>query len=329
MPKLSIIIPVYNVEKYVERAVKSALLQGDCEVVVIDDGSTDNSGSICDSLSSDRVRVIHTQNGGLSAARNRGLSEATGEYVCFIDSDDYLDNGAGKYMLSLAKEKGADIVICGFYTEYEGKEPIAHAPQSFVGNAFEIGEHFINLKRTHLFDSACNKLYKRSFLSENSLTFLEGEIFEDTEFNLRAFSQNPVLAISDKCFYHYVQRMTGSITKTYNSEKKKTILSRAEALRAFCEAHCKEAVGYCGIFYLKSLFSSVADTFLPSAQVDSRRAIIKQSIKEDGYIRALKNAKPSGAEKLIWLVAKLKNVTVIYLFCLLVYLFKYRIKPII
>ena len=329
MPKLSIIIPVYNVEKYVKRSIESALSQGDCEIIVVDDGSTDNSGAICDSFASDNVRVFHTENGGLSAARNKGMCEATGDYICFLDSDDYLDKGAAKYMLSLAESAEADVLICGFYTEYEGKEPKAVICDKWQGNAWDLGERFIDLKRSHLFDSACNKLYKREFLEKISLRFSEGEIFEDTKFNLCLFQSNPKLVISDRCFYHYVQRKNGSITKSYNAKKQNTILSRATELKEYCEARCKEALPFCGIYYFKSLFSSIADTFLPSANVKNRRRKVKDCINEEGYTSALKIAAGAGAEKIILLIAKTKNVSVILLFCYAVYFFKKYIKSII
>lgn len=327
--KLSIIIPVYNVEKYVKRAINSALAQGDFEIIVIDDGSTDGSGALCDGFVSDGVRVIHTENGGLAAARNCGLAAALGEYVCFLDSDDYLDEGAAEHMLSLAKSENADIVICGFYTEYEGSAPVPKLPDRWSGNAHDMGAKFIALKRSHLFDSACNKLYKTDFLNRNSLRFGVGEIFEDTDFNLRAFEKNPVLSVSDACFYHYIQRQEGSITKSYNPAKLDTMLKRSDSLYDYCEAHCKEALGYCGIYYFKSLFSSVADTFLPSVGRQRRRQMLKSAFSDSRFARAAATAEGRGAEGLFALFARTGNVSASLLLCYALYVFKYRIKPLL
>lgn len=115
MSKVSIIIPVYNVEKYVGRCLESVMSQeniDDLEIIVIDDGSTDNSGRICDDFAKKNLkfRVIHKSNQGISNARNLGLEIAKGEYIMFLDSDDYLEKGIVKNLLDEAIQKNADIV---------------------------------------------------------------------------------------------------------------------------------------------------------------------------------------------------------------------------
>ena len=122
MPKISIIIPVYNVEPYLRRCIDSVLEQTmqDYEIVVVNDGSTDNSGSICDQYANqyDQIRVIHKQNGGLSDARNTGIKAATGDYILFLDSDDYLDTDALEKLWT-GVNKNVDIIIGGYKKIYQ------------------------------------------------------------------------------------------------------------------------------------------------------------------------------------------------------------------
>ena len=113
MPKISIIVPVYKVEKYLDKCVKSILAQTfkDFELILVDDGSPDNCGKMCDDFSKrdERVRVVHKKNGGVSSARNAGLKIATGDYIIFIDSDDYIDENMFSHMVHNAKINNSDI----------------------------------------------------------------------------------------------------------------------------------------------------------------------------------------------------------------------------
>lgn len=119
---ISVIVPVYNVSAYLPECLDSILSQDyeKLEVILIDDGSTDDSGAICDAYAQrdGRIRVIHQKNGGAAAAKNAGLRAATGEYLSFADSDDFLEPGAYAYMMSLLKENGADIVRCAFQNRF-------------------------------------------------------------------------------------------------------------------------------------------------------------------------------------------------------------------
>ena len=119
---ISVIVPVYNVSAYLPECLDSILSQDyeKLEVILIDDGSTDDSGAICDAYAQrdNRIRVIHQKNGGAAAAKNAGLRAATGEYLSFADSDDFLEPGAYAYMMSLLKENGADIVRCAFQNRF-------------------------------------------------------------------------------------------------------------------------------------------------------------------------------------------------------------------
>lgn len=128
MPKISIIVPVYNVEKYLEKCVRSILAQTftDFELILVDDGSPDSSGAMCDQFAEQdqRVKVIHKENGGLSDARNAGIEIATGEYLGFVDSDDYIADDMYELLYTNIVKEDADLSICGIYDVYEGKSQL-------------------------------------------------------------------------------------------------------------------------------------------------------------------------------------------------------------
>ena len=127
MPKVSIIVPVYNVEKYLDRCMSSLLNQTlkDIEIIMVDDESPDNCPQLCDEYArkDERVKVIHKKNGGLGLARNSGLEIATGEYVAFVDSDDFVDINMYQELYSTADSYDSDIVYCGFY-EYKNESNV-------------------------------------------------------------------------------------------------------------------------------------------------------------------------------------------------------------
>ena len=124
--KISVIVSIYNIEKYIQRAVESICAQtySNLEIILVDDGSTDSSGRICDEYAKkdNRIRVIHKKNGGLSSARNEGIKAATGEYIAFVDGDDWVDKSMYEDMLKAMYTYDADIAICNY--KAVGKEHI-------------------------------------------------------------------------------------------------------------------------------------------------------------------------------------------------------------
>ena len=179
--KMSIIVPVYNVENQLYRCVDSLIHQtyADLEIILVDDGSTDSSGTMCDDLASkdSRIRVIHQSNRGLSGARNSGLDIMTGEYVFFVDSDDYIAKDTIEKLYMLLQRHNADIMACGFSHVFDGNEP----EEAFTSNAPGVWnghDSIIQMMRTNnICTVAWNKLY-RSTLWEN-IRFPEGRVHED------------------------------------------------------------------------------------------------------------------------------------------------------
>lgn len=324
MCKVSVIVPVYNVEKDVQRCIDSILSQRcqDFELILVNDGATDNSGKICIDASKkdERIRYFEKKNGGLASARNYGLERAVGEYICFVDSDDLIDRNCLSFCIEKAEKTDCDVVICGYYME-NGKSlsPITAKEGIYCGD--EIFDALTELKAKNLIDPAWNKLYKHSFLKQNGMLFPEGEIYEDTDFNLRLLRHKPKIAVFGECFYHYVLHM-GSITRRHNPEKLATIKKRALLLKDV-------SVGmeeYCDFYYIKSVFSAIMDMFLSCDKKDIKK-VIAAEINDENFRNAAKNASFDGRNaKMIIDAAKSLNAKKIYRFCYLSYILKFKMQ---
>ena len=216
---ISVVVPVYNVEDYVKRCLDSLVMQTmtAIEVLVVDDGSTDGSGAICDEYAVRyyTIQVLHKPNGGLSDARNYGLARATGEYVLFVDSDDYLEPDACEALLAETGAGDVDMVIGRATLE----KPSA-AMQRFETVAAQLACHRVYTGKEYLIGclsggalrvEAWRSLYRRAFLQQNDLHFQKGIMHEDEEFTPRALLAAQKVVLSDRAFYHYDNARTGSI----------------------------------------------------------------------------------------------------------------------
>lgn len=214
---ISIIVPVYKVEKYLCECVNSILAQTfkDIEVILVDDGSPDSSPAICDEFASKdtRVRVIHKQNGGLSDARNVGINEASGDYIAFIDSDDIIEKEMMESLLMVAQNEKADIVGCESetFTSDGTTKPIYHS--SSEKQVFSSTDYLESLFFNRTDCSVCNKLFHRNAI--NNSRFVKGRNNEDIIFLSELLHKCSRIVQINKCFYHY--RVTeGSITHVFN-----------------------------------------------------------------------------------------------------------------
>lgn len=210
MPKVSVIVPIYNVEKYLEKCINSLLSQTleDIQIILVNDGSKDNSGNIAkeyEKNNKDRVIYVEKENGGLSDARNYGLKYATGDFVAFLDSDDYIEKNAYEEMYNKAIEENADYVECDFIWEFPNK--IRVDKQYPYKNKKEMLS-FVRVV-------AWNKLIKRQLITDNNLEFPKGLRYEDVEFTYKLIPFINKFAYVDKPFVHYVQR-EGSIANVQN-----------------------------------------------------------------------------------------------------------------
>ncbi|MEG1886736.1 MAG: glycosyltransferase family 2 protein [Oscillospiraceae bacterium] len=338
MPKISVIICVFNGEKHLKRAVESCANQtlSDIEIVLVDDGSSDNSGKICDEFqkSDSRICAVHIENSGLSAARNKGMSVACGEFITFCDADDFIDKDAFEMMFREINKNESDIVICGYYGDIEKNGQIISTtkvcPEYAVADEKkEFLKQFVAIKSNHIFDASWNKLYRANIIKENVLQMPVGEIFEDTKFVLDFLNCTSKITVLNRCFYHYIQRM-GSITKSYNPSKLICLKKRRDDMENyFGEEKNAELTGFLSLFYIKSVYSYLIDLFFPKSKPSCGeiRKIIENELRDPSFDKALKSATGSGiANKMTMAAARCKNVTISYLYAKTVYLLKYKMQ---
>ncbi len=216
---ISIIVPVYNVNKYLLESVNSILNQTyrDLEIILVDDGSTDESGIMCDDIANRdiRVKVIHKKNGGLSDARNVGIENATGSYIGFVDSDDWIDTDMYETMLKRIEQTDADICVCGYYREFIGLT-ISNYPSD--NNTYDSAEALATLFRGEEFqDHAWSKLYKTDLFK--SIRFPVGLIYEDIRTTYRLFKECTKICTVSKPLYHYRQRKSSIVRSSFNERQ--------------------------------------------------------------------------------------------------------------
>ena len=222
--KISIIVPVYNVEHELSRCVDSILNQSytNIEVILVDDGSTDRCPSICDAfvMKDRRVRVIHKPNGGLSSARNAGLREASGEWILYVDSDDYILNDSCERLIAVGAKYDCDIVSADAIREFNGgREYMVHGSLA-DGKCYPSRDFIIKtVKPCEWYAPAWLNLYKRSFLIENNLFFVEGLLHEDMEMQPRVFLAAKTVAYCAYPFYRYVDRASSIMNASKVDER--------------------------------------------------------------------------------------------------------------
>lgn len=214
MVKVSIIVPVYNVEKYLEKCLDSLVKQTleDIEIIVVNDGTKDNSQQIIDRFYKrypKKIKSFIKDNGGLSSARNYGIKRASGEYIAFVDSDDYVDIQMYEYMYRKAEEGEFDIVCCDFNEIRDDKFISCNCKiEKDILSKEEVKEAMVDF-----YPSAWNKLYNKNLLKEVQIEFKEGIWFEDVEFIYRLLPYISSIGVVHKCLYQYLIRK-GSITST-------------------------------------------------------------------------------------------------------------------
>ena len=222
--KVSVIVPVYNVEPWLRECLDSLINQTlkEIEIICINDGSPDNSGEILEEYAQidDRIIVINQENKGLSTARNKGLEIANGEYVSFVDPDDYINLNTYEIVYNKAKLNNCDIVEFGARV-YKGKDDKTPFEWKAQNNRFIEVKSSRNLRYMLCNYLVTNKLYKLNIIKENNISFIPGLIYEDNYFNLMFIPHiKGYMAISE-CYYNYIRHgdsITGNGAKNENLE---------------------------------------------------------------------------------------------------------------
>lgn len=231
---ISIIVPVYNVEKYLGRCMDSILNQTyrHLEIILVDDGSSDQSPQMCDRYAErdDRVKVIHKPNGGLSDARNAGLDAATGTYIGYVDSDDWIELDMYERMYRACIENQAELAVCRYFSERSTENTsVAHTGHNCQGSGAVVPLSREGLLKIYIcgheeyviYNSVWSKLFHRDLVSD--MRFPKGRNSEDIMYTTRAFCRLSKAVYLDKSLYHYVLDREGSI------------MNKAGGRRMFCD----------------------------------------------------------------------------------------------
>ncbi|WPO79520.1 glycosyltransferase [Flavobacterium sp. KACC 22761] len=315
--QISIVVPFYNVELYFKQFLNSLLpINNNCEVILVDDGSKDSSLEIANEFVKDNnnVKLLRKENGGLSSARNYGLEFATGEYVFFFDSDDYIEDITVIYkMYDNAVEKKADILVAQFY-EFIDLDEKKFRPDkiNFKGDLISLEEKMDHLFQNKVSFAAWDKIYSINFLKHNNLKFKEGVWFEDMDFIYKAFFFANKISKIDDVLIGYRQR-PGSIMKTISPKilDKVVIL---DGLYDFFEKNNKLNTFYekYKVLYIRIIFSIIYSVLMFGRDKKHNREILD-------YIFNLSFFKTAINEKLLYksYLSKLEK--------LLFYLVKFKI----
>lgn len=221
-PLITVIVPVYKAEDYLERCVSSICGQTytNLEIILVDDGSPDRCGEICDALAKQdaRIRVIHKENGGQSSARNRGLDEMRGEYVAFVDSDDWIESNMYESLYKSAVENNAQIAACGMQENYPDGKVRYFNPEYPDHAELEVYDTVnalrVCLSNTKLTFSPCDKLYHKSIFANIRMT--EGAVFEDMEMAPKCLELAQKVTYDPYPYYHYMMTPDSTLRGTYS-----------------------------------------------------------------------------------------------------------------
>lgn len=243
-PKVSVIVPIYNVEQYLSDCISSIRKQTleNIEIILVNDGSPDNCGELADKYAEkdNRIKVIHKKNGGLASARNAGNAIATGEYICFVDSDDWVESEMLENYYYTASSYNTDVLVAGMIIDYDNEKYsiVKKLPFNYANNKSEIINCLLDCEKKGLFNPVWNKLYKAELLKSIELEFdSDGMPGEDLLYNCEVFKNITSLVLIDDAFYHYMRRNENTLVNKYYEDyyekAKKFINSRSNLYKYY------------------------------------------------------------------------------------------------
>ena len=310
-PLVSIIVPIFNAEKYLSECIDSILNQTykNIEIILIDDGSTDKSAQICDAYTAKdkRAAVVHKTNEGVSAARNDGLKAANGQFVMFVDSDDWIDPETCDIAVRVMEESGADVVMWTYISENSGNQSrkiIFGSDTVFEGADVKeklhrrlFGLMGKELAHPEYADSLCpvwGKLYKKEIILNNNASFVDlSEIgtYEDGLFNIEVFSQVLKAVYLNKCLYHYRKENSSSVTSVYRKDLFEKWYHLFDLMQEYIDKNCLPDD------YQTALNNRIALSILGlglnimscDCRAVEKIKMIKKIIKSDRYKKAYKD----------------------------------------
>jgi len=334
---VSVVVPVYNVEQYIDRCIESIVNQTyrQLEIIMVDDGSTDGCPDICDkwALKDNRISVIHKTNAGLGMARNTGIDNAKGEYICFFDSDDYIELETIEKCISSAKDNGSDLVLFGFCDAFANGE-IKPLPITDSRSVYKNDDILNRLLPDLLINSygldisACAKMFRLDLIRNNGISFKsEREIIsEDAFFIIELFKNVMVASIVPESLYYYY-KSSGSLTRTYREDRqaKNDIFLQKTLEYVQNNAYpdiVSRAVTAC---YHGYTIGAIKQIFAADTESGIKGKALKKIFKNSFLLNTLKPeiiAIEKRSLKLFWYALKYRQ----YWFCKLLLLYRLKVK---
>ncbi len=277
---ISIVVPVYNVEQYLDRCLMSLTNQTyqNIEIILVDDGSTDQSASMCDAWckKDERIRVLHKKNGGLGSARNEGIKNANGDYIGFVDSDDWVSPNMYQKLLSLCIEYSADISCCGI--KYTSSEYIVGDNSKEVVKAYsqeEYARQYFKVSSNETIHYAVNKLYCREI--GKKIIYPEGLIDEDVEGFAYALVNSKLIVTTNVVMYYYWQNVNG-ISYKWFTNKQLDLLHVWENVVNICKIQKPEWTEYAELNRKRAYFGLLSRLALNEAREDANYSEIEKDL---------------------------------------------------
>ena len=279
---VSVIIPAYNVEQYVERCVYSVTKQTyrNLEIILVDDGSTDCTGIICDKLAKEdnRISVIHKTNGGLSDARNAGIDVSRGEYISFVDSDDYITSDMLEHMMNAMCETDISMVVVGFWKQSgDAREYCGPTTERVVSSEEALKDIYIGHE---IYPASWNKLYRRALFNNNR--FAVGMINEDSEIITKLLVECKRVALVSKPLYIYMIR-EGSITQSSFSSKDYNGIKAYRTAVDVCKKRKKSLLPYARYYETSRIYN----TYIELVTSDERMIKYRFLLRVNLFVRTI------------------------------------------
>lgn len=302
--ELSIIVPIYNVEAYLPRCIDSILAQTftDFELILVDDGSPDRCGQLCDAYARQdpRIRVIHKKNGGLSDARNAGLDIATGRYIGFIDSDDSIAPQMYQRLISLLEAHQADIAATGFQNRTHDEQVLSTYPQlpnvGIYHHRDLINDFYPDIKWT-IFPSACNKVYRRELFDD--LRYPVAMLYEDSRILLPLFDRCDTIVVdTEHHYFYYVQRDGSIMNAVYTSKKFQLIDVALQQYEFFVKKGLPSQQEYALDVYATNYMTNFFAVYIGHRELVKEFAPHKKKFREH-HIRMMKNLRICTMKKVV------------------------------
>ena len=226
---ISIIVPIYNTEKYLNKCLDSLINQSkkELEFILINDGSKDNSEEIIKEYKDERIKYYKNKNQGIGKTRNFGIEKATGKYLMFLDSDDYLEKDACELLYKKAEKENLDLVVCDYYKVYSNGTKEEFLIDDFVNSSLESNNKLLNIINL----GPCNKIYLKELITKNNIKYLEDLKYEDTTFVAEAMLKAKKIGKLNKPLHNYVIRENSETT--IRDEKCFDIIKVVDLLRNY------------------------------------------------------------------------------------------------